>query len=84
VVCSRRSSSSPSGCARRGLRERGPAALLPAALCVPAGASGRAVYLGLGRGALIAPSALNPLSLIAIGTGGARAIESTTGTHRPP
>jgi hypothetical protein len=60
------------------------AALLPAALvgALPA-SSGRELFLGLGRAALIAALLLNPLSMIAIGAAGARAVETATGVQRP-
>jgi hypothetical protein len=60
------------------------AALLPAALVgtLPA-SSGRELFLGLGRAALIAALLLNPLSMIAIGAAGARAVETATGVQRP-
>ncbi len=60
------------------------AAILPAALAstFPA-ASGREVFLGLGRAALIAAFLLNPLALIAIGAASARAVETAAGTRRP-
>jgi hypothetical protein len=59
-------------------------ALLPAALVrmLPA-RDGRAAFLGLGRGALIAALAVNPIALIAIGNAGARAVELATGATRP-
>jgi hypothetical protein len=59
-------------------------ALLPAALVrrLPA-PDGRAVFLGLGRAALIAAAALNPLAMIAIGQAAARAFDATIGTPRP-
>jgi len=60
-------------------------ALLPAALVrlLPA-PDGRSVFLGLGRAALIAAAALNPLAMIAIGQTAARAFDAATGTQRPP
>src|SRR5260370_22883787 len=56
------------------------AALIPAALlrALPA-PSGRAVYLGVGRAALVAAVMLNPLTLIAIGAAGARVVETASG-----
>jgi hypothetical protein len=59
-------------------------ALVPAALVrllpVP---DGRAVFLGLGRAALIAAILVSPLALIATGALGARAVEIVTGAARP-
>src|SRR4051794_4248005 len=59
-------------------------ALVPAALvrCLQTQNS-RAVFLGLGRAALIAALLLNPLALIAIGRAAARAGETVSGTHPP-
>jgi hypothetical protein len=59
-------------------------ALVPAALVrgLPA-ADGRAVFLGLGRAALIAALLINPLALLAIGSVGARIVETATGAQRP-
>ena len=45
--------------------------------------AGRATYLGLGRGALIAALLLNPLSLIAVGAAGARVVEASADAQRP-
>jgi hypothetical protein len=58
-------------------------ALLPAALLrsFPA-PSGGAMFLGLGRAALVAALLLNPLAMIALGAAGARAAEAITGAHR--
>ncbi len=60
------------------------AALVPAALvrALPA-PDGRALFLGLGRAALIAAALLNPLALIAIGAAAARGVEIATGAQRP-
>jgi hypothetical protein len=59
-------------------------ALLPAALVrlLPE-PDGRATYLGLSRGALIAALLLNPLSLIAAGAAGGRLVEASSDAHRP-
>jgi hypothetical protein len=60
------------------------AALLAAALVrtLPA-PSGREIFLGLGRGAVIAALLLNPLTMIAIGAAGTRVVEAATGGQRP-
>jgi hypothetical protein len=59
-------------------------ALVPAALVArfPA-ADGRAIFLGLGRAALIAAAVLNPLALIAIGKAAVWTAERTAGLRRP-
>ena len=57
-------------------------ALVPAALVRAFSApDGRAIFLGLGRAALIAAAVINPLALIAIGNAGARATQIATGTQ---
>jgi hypothetical protein len=59
-------------------------ALTPAALVrgFPA-RDGRAVFLGLGRAALIAAACLNPLTLIVLGNAGARTADAVTGATPP-
>ena len=59
-------------------------ALVPAALSrlFPV-ADGRPLVLGLGRAAWVAAVLLNPLTMIAIGAAGARAVEFASGSARP-
>jgi hypothetical protein len=59
-------------------------ALVPAALVrlFPA-TDGKAIFLGLGRAALIATLLINPLTLIALGAAGARAMAFASATTRP-
>jgi hypothetical protein len=60
------------------------AALVPAALLrmLPA-PNGHATYFGIGRAALVSALLLNPIALIALGSGAARAVEAATGTATP-
>jgi hypothetical protein len=58
-------------------------AVLPAALVRLFPAPGGGIALGLGRVALIAALALNPLALVAMGGIAARAVEGVTGMQRP-
>jgi hypothetical protein len=60
------------------------AALVAAALARTSPApTGRQVYFGLGRAALIAAFLINPLALIAIGNASARATQAMTGSKPP-
>ena len=60
------------------------AALVPAALVRAYAVSAeRAVFLGLGRTALIVALLINPLSLIGIGAAGARAVDIASRRERP-
>jgi hypothetical protein len=60
------------------------AALVPAALVRwwPA-PSGGSIFLGLSRRALIAALVVSPLTLVAVGSLGARAVQAVAGTPRP-
>jgi hypothetical protein len=59
-------------------------ALVPAALVRAFDAQqGRAIFLGLGRAAVAIALLANPLSLMVIGAGAARAYEAATGHERP-